>query len=134
MFECRGCGAVLPGRRSRVYCSLVCQRETERKVLVARWLSTGVARPESKRGHYVRRHIFEEQNGTCALCGVPDVWQGLPLTFVLDHVDGDATNNRRDNLRLVCPNCDSQLPTYKSRNRGNGRYARRERYAAGKSY
>lgn len=54
--------------------------------------------------------------------------------LVLDHVDGDAGNNRRENLRMVCPNCDSQLPTYKSRTRGRGRRARRQRYADGKSY
>lgn len=53
---------------------------------------------------------------------------------MLDHIDGDATNNHRDNLRMVCSNCDSQLPTFKSRNRGNGRHFRRERYAEGKSY
>nr|WP_238950618.1 HNH endonuclease [Mycobacterium sp. IDR2000157661] len=32
----------------------------------------------------------------------------------MDHIDGDADNNRRENLRLICPNCD-----------------RRQRYAAG---
>lgn len=35
------------------------------------------------------------------------------------HIDGDASNNFRDNLRLVCPNCDSQLDTYKSRNKNS---------------
>jgi uncharacterized Zn finger protein (UPF0148 family) len=58
----------------------------------------------------------------------------LHLALVLDHVDGDPTNNRRENLRLVCPNCDSQLATYKSRNRGKGRHFRRQRYADGQSY
>lgn len=59
---------------------------------------------------------------------------GMTLEFVLDHIDGDATNNARENLRMVCPNCDSQLPTFKSKNRGKGRHFRRERYANGRSY
>ncbi|BBH17026.1 hypothetical protein Back2_13130 [Nocardioides baekrokdamisoli] len=46
----------------------------------------------------------------------------------------NASNNHRDNLRLVCPNCDSQLPTFKARNRGQGRAWRKQRYADGKSY
>jgi hypothetical protein len=59
---------------------------------------------------------------------------GRPLVLVLDHIDGNSENNRRDNLRLVCPNCDSQLPTFKMRNKGKGRYSRRQRYAEGRSY
>jgi hypothetical protein len=58
----------------------------------------------------------------------------LPLALVLDHIDGDPTNNRRENLRLICLNCDSRLPTYKSRNRGRGAHYRRRRYADGQSY
>lgn len=58
---------------------------------------------------------------------------GLPLRLVLDHIDGNSTDNCRDNLRLVCPNCDSQLPTYKARNKGSGRAWRRQRYAESKS-
>ena len=54
--------------------------------------------------------------------------------FVLDHIDGNSENNWRSNLRLVCPNCDSQLPTYKAKNKGSGRHVRRTRYAEGKSY
>ena len=58
----------------------------------------------------------------------------MKLNFVLDHIDGDASNSSKDNLRLVCPNCDSQLDTFKCRNKGNGRAYRRERYAKGQSY
>jgi len=58
----------------------------------------------------------------------------MRLVLVLDHIDGDSRNNVRENLRMVCPNCDSQLPTYKSKNRGKGRHFRRERYANGQSY
>ena len=103
-------------------------------MLVAAWLATGVAKPGSQQGHYVRRYLAGEQGGRCAICGGPPSWNGAPLTLVLDHIDGDSENNRRENLRLVCPNCDSQLPTYKSRNKGRGRHWRRSRYANGQSY
>lgn len=113
---------------------MACQQHRRQEQAVALWLSTGNAFPGTSRFHYVRRHLTEEQRGRCAVCGCQDEWQGLPLNLVLDHVDGDSTNNARSNLRLVCPNCDSQLPTYKSRNRGRGRHLRRQRYAEGLSY
>lgn len=47
----------------------------------------------------------------CAICGIEN-WQGKPLVFTLDHIDGDSHNNELSNLRWICPNCDRQLPTY----------------------
>jgi 5-methylcytosine-specific restriction endonuclease McrA len=34
----------------------------------------------------------------------------------VDHIDGDRTNNTYDNLRILCPNCHSQTPTFASKN------------------
>lgn len=35
------------------------------------------------------------------------VWNNKSIVFILDHIDGHAANNKRDNLRCICPNCDS---------------------------
>jgi hypothetical protein len=46
------------------------------------------------------------------------MWNGKPLLPTLDHIDGNKQNNLPSNLRLLCPNCDSQLPTRGGKNRG----------------
>jgi protein-arginine kinase activator protein McsA len=46
-------------------------------------------------------------------------WHGKPITLIVDHIDGHSNNWDVDNIQLVCPNCDSQLPTFKARNKGN---------------
>lgn len=103
-------------------------------MLLQVWLETGVCGRLSYQGHYIRDYLYEQQGGCCAVCGIKNSWNGLTLALIIDHIDGDSTNNHHDNLRLVCPNCDSQLPTYKARNRGKGRFYRRQRYADGQSY
>ena len=56
------------------------------------------------------------------------------MPLVLDHMNGNPEDNHLTNLRLLCCNCDAQTATYKGKNKGNGRHARRERYRAGKSF
>jgi transposase-like protein len=53
----------------------------------------------------------------CAICGLVPVWNGKVLVLVLDHENGIRTDNRIRNLRLICPNCDSQTETFKGRNK-----------------
>lgn len=60
---------------------------------------------------------------TCAECGLGNEWRGKPLTLVLDHINGVNTDWRRENLRLLCPNCNSQTPTLAGRNRRGVRSA-----------
>ncbi|ADT97653.1 HNH endonuclease [Mycolicibacterium gilvum] len=132
---CRGCGAELQKRQQKVFCGNACQQAYQRRLLLGAWLETGVCRGGmSHQRHYVRVYLNDQQGGCCAICGLKNLWNGLTLGLVIDHIDGDPKNDRRENLRLICPNCDSQLPTYKAKNWGKGRYNRRQRYADGQSY
>ena len=68
--------------------------------------------------HNLKRRIIKQNliNYECNLCGMPPEWNGKPMSLVLDHINGVNNDNRLENLRFVCHNCDSQLPTYKARN------------------
>ncbi|HEX5186508.1 MAG TPA: hypothetical protein VFV86_06420 [Nitrososphaeraceae archaeon] len=53
----------------------------------------------------------------CELCRQDENWIVGKLSFILDHINGNNKDNRIENLRIICPNCDSTLPTYMGRNR-----------------
>lgn len=53
----------------------------------------------------------------CAICRLKPVWEQKKLVLIVDHINGDWRNNLKENLRLLCPNCDSQTDTYKSKNK-----------------
>lgn len=55
----------------------------------------------------------------CSLCGQDENWKTGKISLILDHIDGNNENNLRENLRIVCPNCDATLYTYKGKNRKN---------------
>jgi len=63
----------------------------------------------------LKKRILHESDYKCECCGISD-WQGKPITLEMDHVDGDPNNNRRENLRILCPNCHSQTHTFRAKN------------------
>ena len=71
----------------------------------------------------LRKLISITKGYMCSICGISE-WNGYKITLIVDHIDGNAGNNLPDNVRLVCPNCNSQTPTFGGRNKGNGRKSR----------
>lgn len=60
----------------------------------------------------LQEKVFEEK---CTACGTGRLWNKKPLMFVLDHINGINTDHRLKNLRLLCPNCNSQTETFAGR-------------------
>ncbi|MGW4617715.1 HNH endonuclease [Streptomyces sp. NPDC004592] len=48
----------------------------------------------------------------CDECGTPPEWHGRPMRLEIDHVNGDWSDDRRENLRLLCPNCHATTNTW----------------------
>ena len=72
--------------------------------------------------HRLRRAMIESGiTYECAACSGDGSWMGMELRLEIDHINGDPFDNRRENLRFLCPNCHAQTSTYCVRNRGNVR-------------
>ncbi|MDQ1019223.1 HNH endonuclease signature motif containing protein [Streptomyces afghaniensis] len=48
----------------------------------------------------------------CETCGNKGEWLGQPITLQIDHINGDWRDNRRENLRYLCPNCHALTETW----------------------
>lgn len=111
------------------YCSNRCQAEYKFENETLSRVEAGlVCTPKTLRGYLIRTFGYQ-----CSECKRTE-WNDHPIPLDMDHRDGDHTNNFPANLRLLCLNCHGVTPTFKNKNKGNGRSARRQRYAEGKSW
>lgn len=65
----------------------------------------------------------------CSICGLTD-WLRKPISLVMDHINGVNNDHRLENLRFLCPNCNSQQDTFAGRNKRLRSQARREKVAS----
>jgi hypothetical protein len=66
----------------------------------------------------LKKRLYAEglKQRQCELCGQGEDWQGRQMALIIDHINGVATDNRLENLQIVCPNCAATLETHCGRN------------------
>lgn len=62
----------------------------------------------------LKKALYREglKTPACEICGQDENWQGRKMSLVLDHINGVRDDNRLENLRIVCPNCNATLDTH----------------------
>ncbi len=118
--KCINCGLITDNKK---YCNIRCNSEHLKKVRRI-WIEGNNCLKDYKKDKW---YLEEIRGKKCEVCHNSE-WMGTEIPLDIDHIDGDSDNNILDNLRLICPNCHRQTPTYGSKNRGKGRYSKRQKY------
>lgn len=128
---CLHCGKDLFDKPVKTkYCSFECQHNHEYEEYIKQWKNGEKNGVSGKYGTSanIRKYLFEKYDNKCQLCGWGEenpITHKIPLQ--IHHIDGDCTNNKEDNLQLLCPNCHSLTETFGSLNENSKRVFRKEK-------
>lgn len=130
---CKNCGKELTvEQRHNTYCSISCSNIDRGNQKIQQWLNgeiDGVTYGQISK--VIRRYLLQRVGNKCELCGWHEVNPTTNLVpLEIHHIDGNYLNNSLDNLQVLCPNCHSLTPNYKSLNRDSDR----ERVTSRKNY
>ena len=123
-YYCLNCGTEIKNAsasKSNKYCSLKCQHEHIRKEFIKKW-KNGEVDGSTNNGFStcdaVKHYLLEKNNYKCEKCGFSGVNPYTNNTILqIHHVDGDSSNNKEENLQVLCPNCHAMTDNYGSRNK-----------------
>ena len=113
------------------FCDNICHSKYKEKQYIERWKKGEETGLSGKYGisRMVRNYIFEAKENKCECCGKSYInpYTGLSV-LQIHHIDGDCTNNREENLQLLCPTCHAMTENFGSRNKNATRKDNRKRY------
>lgn len=124
--NCLNCGKELLKSQTK-YCSNKCQQEYQQKEYIKRWQK---GEENGIKGKYqisdrIRNYLLKKNNFKCEKCGWGEI---NPFTnkiaLEIHHIDGDYTNNKEENLQVLCPNCHSLTENYRNSGNHSGRDGR----------
>lgn len=62
----------------------------------------------------LKPHLIQERGHKCERCLLSE-WQGKEIPLEVEHSNGDRTDNRKENLLLLCCNCHALTKTWRGR-------------------
>ena len=113
------------------FCNNTCYAKYNEKQYIERWKKGEETGLSGKYGiiSSVKKYIFESRDNKCECCGKSYInpFTGLSV-LQIHHIDGDCTNNKDENLQLLCPTCHAMTENFGSRNKNATRKDNRKRY------
>lgn len=115
---CLFCGKEIDCKKK--FCSNKHQADYKHREYIQRWKDGGEDGLVGAYGisNHIRNYLLEKNNYKCEICGWGEIntfTNTVPLE--VHHIDGNYTNNKEENLQVLCPNCHSLTETHKSHNK-----------------
>lgn len=138
VYNCINCGKECSGETKGImykYCSSKCQHEYARKDFIRKWKNgevDGSINNGFSLSNYIRSYLLEKNDYKCEKCGFRGVNPYTNNTILqIHHIDGDSSNNKEENLQVLCPNCHAMTDNFGSRNK-NATKGRTKYFGKGK--